>query len=689
MLIVQGSTMRFRHVFVLLILVCFAYFLLNWSFQEEYSIGVLDYFFESTELTKEETAWLKNHGAILYGADQNSPPLRYVDENSAQYQGVVVDYMQALSIEIETEIKYIPLVWEEALKSLESGRTDVCDMFPSKERSRLYDFSDSIYNLRGVILVHKDSAVQSIYDLKGIRVAVPAGDYAVEYLNSKLGKVEYRFSSDMRGAVQSLLRGEADVVVGDEPVISYYIRDMGMNGNFTILDNPMYELSNVLAVTKSNSELLPILNKGIRILKRKNTFEKIQQKWLGVSKPFSLTKPDETAVVWYVLGLCFVLFFLYLTYLWNSMLKDQVRKQTEVQRLQSQELLYRKNELQTTFDALDQLMLVVDDMGIISNANQAFCSFFGVNLKDAVNQSGKKYLDRMTAKAFMSITGDVFHTGESFHSEMQFEGHIWEVDFHPLGSQGGTVENVLIMLRDVTMIRISERKMHQTNKMAAIGQLAAGMAHEIRNPLGAIRFGLRTLKQQQEYDESGTETLFIMEEAIEKANNTIENLLNFSRLSDSQLRKFRLRSLFESVIRIHSKAVEKSSINYYLNCDPQLEIFFFDETLKIIISNLISNAIDAITANGSITIDVTLLEGWLLLVFSDDGTGISRDKIDLIFDPFFTTKPLGVGTGLGLYLVYTEIENLKGTIEVESVEGVGSCFTIRIPMINEPQNAQM
>ncbi len=133
---------------------------------------------------------LKKRDTLIYGADHKSPPLRYVNEGSQQYEGLVIDYLRSLSIELGVPIEFKPLVWNDALAQLESGQTDICDMYKSEERAKKFLFSDPIYYQRGAILVRKnDTRIQSVDDLEGKTIAGNRGDFVFEYLENEFENV--------------------------------------------------------------------------------------------------------------------------------------------------------------------------------------------------------------------------------------------------------------------------------------------------------------------------------------------------------------------------------------------------------------------------------------------------------------------------------------------------------------------
>ena len=213
-----------RKILIAVVLILFLnIFIVTFYYSITSDVNLFDQIFKRNRITKEEKDYLHNREFLIYGSDRSSPPLRYVDHDSGQYQGFVVDYVNALSLELGIEIKLEPLPWSTALKKLEKGETDFSDMFKSKERADKFLFSNPIYNLRGIIVTSSDdNSINNIADLKDKTVALPAGDFAIDFLRARNPEQDFIFTGDNYSALSMVRDGFADAVVGDEPVLSYY-----------------------------------------------------------------------------------------------------------------------------------------------------------------------------------------------------------------------------------------------------------------------------------------------------------------------------------------------------------------------------------------------------------------------------------------------------------------------------------
>lgn len=236
---------------------------------------------------------------------------------------------------------------------------------------------------------------------------------------------------------------------------------------------------------------------------------------------------------------------------------------------------------------------------------------------------------------------------------------------------------------------IEKNKLQQelliADKMSAIGQLASGIAHEIRNPLAIIKTILQTQKMDLEVvsNEDNKEAIEIMIHEINRADNVVKELLDFSKNNNYEKSKILLNELLDNIITLTKKYAQKKNVTINKDDDGIEDIMIYgdDKKLKQAFINIIFNAVDAIDHEGEISISLKKVGQTAVIRFRDTGKGIPQIQLNEIFNPFFTTKD--TGTGLGLSITYRIINEHKGNIVVDSKVGQGTMVKIIIPTLEE------
>lgn len=285
---------------------------------------------------------------------------------------------------------------------------------------------------------------------------------------------------------------------------------------------------------------------------------------------------------------------------------------------------------------------------------------------------------------------DVLYTKKEFEIKIKDQAlnRIFEVKAFPISSEE-VLNGLVIVFEDVTEKEEMENQIIQSEKLAVIGRLAAGISHEIKNPLAIINQNAFMVKRRIQKLCSNVENIDNILESIERiernvirATDIIERLLNFSKPYYTKAEKVNLREVVEEAIKLAILQAQKSNISFskklvdaYVKGDKNALIQLF--------INLILNAIEAIENKGKITIKITPLKRTenVRVVIKDTGKGISEDILDKIFEPFFTTKEKG--TGLGLAVSYRILQDHGGKILVNSKEGEGTEFILTFPLFNE------
>jgi len=270
------------------------------------------------------------------------------------------------------------------------------------------------------------------------------------------------------------------------------------------------------------------------------------------------------------------------------------------------------------------------------------------------------------------------------------------------GAFGIIFTAVILSRRMVNRIVIADnekdmmnKQIVETGKLASVGKLAAGIAHEINNPVAIMveeAGWIGDLLEEEEFHES--ENLYEFERALkqiktqgQRCKEITHKLLSFARKTDSRVQETEINDLIDEIIALSEQSAKYGKIT--INTDFQKDLpstYLAQSEMQQVLLNLINNAVDAMeNEGGSLDISTRLEEDTIVIQIADDGPGIPESNLSRIFEPFFTTKPVGKGTGLGLSICYGIIQKMGGQITVESIVDSGTTFRIRLPIKGPPE----
>lgn len=273
----------------------------------------------------------------------------------------------------------------------------------------------------------------------------------------------------------------------------------------------------------------------------------------------------------------------------------------------------------------------------------------------------------------------------------------------PLLDSGGASRGAVVVFQDLTPMRTLEQQIRRSEKFAAIGKMAAGIAHEIRNPLASISGSIQMLKRGANLDKTDSRLMEIVLREVERLNALITDFLRFARPAPPQLERTHLGALLNEVVEVfrymQSQGDGGPRYDVDLMVGDSVIVQADPRQLKQVVWNLLNNAVDAMPSGGLIQMQAVVTgtsgadDDGVELRLADTGVGITAENLSRVFDPFFSTKPRG--SGLGLALVHRIVEEHGGTIHVESEPGKGTTMIIRFPapanapVIRQPSPSEM
>jgi PAS domain S-box-containing protein len=371
---------------------------------------------------------------------------------------------------------------------------------------------------------------------------------------------------------------------------------------------------------------------------------------------------------------------------WSSVLEAKVLAKTD-------DLAKSEEKYRSLVESAEDLIFTVDREGRFQSLNTFTAKFFGGAPEAFAGKPISSAFPEPSAGHLAGLIAQVHLSGKSLREEFELpmdERSAWiSAHFMPVKSGAGEVGSILCIARDVTETKNLQRQLVNAEKLASLGTLAAGVAHEINNPLGVILGFCELLLRKADPGSQQHEDLKTIERQGLLCKETVENLLSFARAEKQPRDASDLNACIEEITKIVRHLIEKNSIVLELDLGEDLPAVKGDaRQLQQVFLNLITNAMAAMETGGTLTIRSLLDRSarWAVVQFQDTGIGIPPEHIDHIFEPFFTTKPEGQGTGLGLFVSYGIITGYGGAIECASTPATalgkrpGTTFTIKLPI---------
>jgi len=333
--------------------------------------------------------------------------------------------------------------------------------------------------------------------------------------------------------------------------------------------------------------------------------------------------------------------------------------------------------LQNIIESLSTGVIVTDLEGKITILNGCAEKFCGITHSSAAGRPVEDLFRNAREKTSRRIP-DFIRPGEP-DRKIRLGGRIIELFGSLVRGGGGETIGRIYILRDITRIEKLEEMAKRTEKLAAMGEMAANIAHEIRNPLGSIEL-FASLARKETTDRKNQERLMQIISSVKSMDNRISNLLLFARRPNPAMRSLRLHRILDDVLHFTRQVTERDGIVLRERFSARDPLVRGDaEMLKQVFLNIILNALQSMPEGGRLTIATAQREtATVEISFSDTGAGIPEENLRRIFDPLFSTRERGAG--LGLAIVHNLVDLHGGAIEVESGAG-GTVFTVSLPTL--------
>lgn len=605
-----------------------------------------------------------NQSELRFVTEKKKVILTVSKELDYLQKGFLEEYVQSIAEPSGLRIKLAEQDEKEA-----DARIVVVDDVLRRQLDEI-SFTAPLFQVTGTMFINQESSSAKKI-LQGICIKGQFTDEEKRTLSYDGKAIELTEVEGTDQAVKLAQETNADCILGDQPGIIAALSSRELTGKYVDMYANLYKNNVCIMTDKEDGVLYSILNQCIQEADTRVLMGRAQEHWYGLGDAFVKEGryKDAAALLIIVFAAVFCAFFFY--YQSNKNLYNELTERMN-------QLTASKQEMQTTFNGVSYYMAELTPEGAILDINKAFLNYINRQVMGSTIAEALELSPELT-DILETMLFDTRDTRRGTSREITLKNRILEVNIFPILNPKGEAEKLLFMASDVTRERMAERQMLQDNKMIAVGQLAAGVAHEIRNPLGIIRNYCYVLKTMND-EEAQEQAVQVIEKSAKTAGNIIDNLLNFSRISKKQVQEVYIKKHINSVISLNRGMLKKKQIDITVRCGEDFQVKMAVESFDMIFINLISNAVDAMEEMGRLTIVVYRTEDEFYVEVRDTGTGIEEGIMEDIFNPFFTTKSMTKGNGLGLYIVYNEIQKMNGEIKVTSIVGEGTTFKVILPI---------
>ncbi len=343
-----------------------------------------------------------------------------------------------------------------------------------------------------------------------------------------------------------------------------------------------------------------------------------------------------------------------------------------------------KGLLETIFHAIQEGIVVVDEKGLIRYVNRAAEKLLGFRAEQATGSLISRYLREIEWDLVLELDAEAWSNLVSREIEINYPEHRF-LDFYvvPLAAVEAGQKGAVVILRDITRERESESRTMESERLQAITLLAAGVAHEIGNPLNSLTIHLQLLERElrgrpEEDAAPMRELLEVAQREVERLDQIITQFLRALRPTEPNLERTPLREVLDQTLAFLKHEIRDRDVLVDVQAQEDLPPALLDRNqIKQVFFNIIRNAIQAMSKGGLLTIRLSSDDRFVAIAFKDTGPGIPAENLGNLFDPYFTTKK--EGTGLGLMIVQRIVRDHGGEIEVRSEPKAGTTFTIFLP----------
>ncbi|MBS4189797.1 transporter substrate-binding domain-containing protein [Bacillus sp. FJAT-49705] len=622
------------------------------------------------------------------------PPFSYKDQQGS-LTGINIELMKKIADENGLTFKYIPMEIHEAEQALRDGEVDaIAGVTYSTEKDKVFDFSQPYFTMSDSLIIPMESSdkIKSIEDIRDMHIVLqdnpPALSTLLNLRNTNLTVVTNHYSG-----LLMLLNDRSEVFIGNKFTASFFLKEFGQEENYLILDEVINPADYAIAVKEGNEDLLLIINQTLTKLNAKGEVSKLIDEWVRPETEAKIARLEYFIFLLFIFLLIGALILIFI-YIWNQRLKEAVNIHTKDLQLLNEDLQKQRQRTADSHAFKDQILNNIDT-GIVT---------FDIDFKiTSCNKWALEILELRAHTKFNLQHSPIFvklfehyRYGQALHQESAEYNRSLEiinngerkVIYYSLNKMFNSLENqagYLLSMNDETEKKKLEQKLITQEKLHALGQLVAGVAHEIRNPLTSIKTFIDLIPRK--YDQPNFQKVLMehLPEEVNRLNRIVTDLIDYARPSLPNIQPCTAIEL-TSLLAILQVTMDENRIEFEQHIESDLVFNIDPQQIRQVLLNLLLNAIQAVEETEVKKIKIIMKKEDFKkgrIVIRDTGKGMEQEELNHIFEPFYTTK--GKGVGLGLTLSYNLIKENNGDIQVSSIPNTGTTFTVVLPLYQKEE----
>ena len=629
---------------------------------------------------------------ITVGVDPGIPPFQYVVDG--ELGGFNVALLNSIADNYDLKIEYIIMNKEIGIEKLINDEIDmVLGLRYDTKLENAIEYSDSVVQSFVCMLVKEDKKelVQTHLSDSYFVASVEKNSTELKFLEN-LRRVNFNVAFNQEDAFQLLLMERADFLIGVRDTIEFLMTKYHTTEEYVIVESYTTPVEYLIGVKHGNTYLLNLLNQGLSRLKLSGDYEELYIDWIENS-PASISKRmgeiKRISLTGAVLGIALTS----VIFIWNRSLKRQIKIKTKELVETNAELESQIIETKNNANLKDLIcnssprgIVVFDINGIISAFNNSALKI--ASLKEA--PIGGNIYNIEPINLMLKGKVDLIFKGNSSYVCKEFryiqDGHevICRYVIYPLYDYNKSLRGIIITIEDITEETILKEQILEKEKNDVLTQVIAGIAHEIRNPVTAIKTLVELLPHKFNNPKFRDDLVKIVPDELYRVDKLIDNLIDYSKHRSEATIRFDLKDVIDSSVAMLQHVFDISNINVNVNINEELIVLGDNNQIKQVMINLLLNSKEAIiqrqSANyhGEIDINGYKIDDEIIVVFLDNGIGMDENEIGKAFEIFYTTKDKG--SGLGLPITRQIIERNNATISIDSRKNEYTKITLRFQL---------